>query len=519
MKTPSQARSQTLSQPLEIELKLALPPDQQAAFHKLMARRRRQPVKHSLVTRYFDTADGVLSAQGIALRLRKSGRCWVQTLKTEGERQGGLSQRIEHEMAVSGACLDWSRFPAAARAWVPEAVRAQLLPVFETHFTRTAWQLGGAGGARIEVALDVGEIRAGKRRQPICEIELELKAGTPEALFALAYDWALTLDCLPLDTSKAERGVRLALQHPDSPVRFAHAALSPDMQAEEGCMQIVQACLTQFQANLPGVMAGRNSEFLHQSRVALRRLRVALRLFRTLCAPPDTLRADLRAIAAALGPARDWDVLCDEILPPIAPHFADDVVWQAGYAALEEKRASVHSTLRDTLRQLRPGAWLLAFNLWLRQFERQSQARIATTPVRGSLRPRPSRLQQWARKKLAQQHRQLIRHAPGWVTDTPARQHAFRVDIKRQRYAVEFFQALFDHAEQKQYLSAIQALQAGLGEITDIRMASRLLTETSDEWGAMRPFVLGWLAARAAGDAPGGIDGQLKKFIKTPPCW
>lgn len=327
MKTPSQARSQTLSQPLEIELKLALPPDQQAAFHKLMARRRRQPVKHSLVTRYFDTADGVLSAQGIALRLRKSGRCWVQTLKTEGERQGGLSQRIEHEMAVSGACLDWSRFPAAARAWVPEAVRAQLLPVFETHFTRTAWQLDGAGGARIEVALDVGEIRAGKRRQPICEIELELKAGTPEALFALAYDWALTLDCLPLDTSKAERGVRLALQHPDSPVRFAHAALSPDMQAEEGCMQIVQACLTQFQANLPGVMAGRNSEFLHQSRVALRRLRVALRLFRTLCAPPDTLRADLRAIAAALGPARDWDVLCDEILPPIAPHFADDVVW------------------------------------------------------------------------------------------------------------------------------------------------------------------------------------------------
>src|SRR5690606_41184005 len=70
--------------------------------------------------------------------------------------------------------------------------------------------LKGRGGAQIEVALDVGEIRAGGRSQPICEIELELKAGQPDALFALALVWAGRLDCLPFDVSKAERGVRLA---------------------------------------------------------------------------------------------------------------------------------------------------------------------------------------------------------------------------------------------------------------------------------------------------------------------
>ena len=46
---------------MEIELKLALPPQQAAAFVKRMARRRSAPVEQDLVTRYFDTPDFALS--------------------------------------------------------------------------------------------------------------------------------------------------------------------------------------------------------------------------------------------------------------------------------------------------------------------------------------------------------------------------------------------------------------------------------------------------------------------------
>ena len=52
-----------------------------------MARRRSAPVRQELITRYFDTPDFALSAQGVALRVRRVGRRWLQTLKTEGERQ------------------------------------------------------------------------------------------------------------------------------------------------------------------------------------------------------------------------------------------------------------------------------------------------------------------------------------------------------------------------------------------------------------------------------------------------
>ncbi|MBT9567107.1 MAG: CHAD domain-containing protein [Thiobacillus sp.] len=516
MKTVPQTHSPAPTCPLEIELKLALPPAQQSAFLALMARRRSQPVKRKLITRYFDTPDCALSSRGFALRLRKSGRRWVQTLKTEGTRQGGLSHRIEYEMAVLGGNLDWSRFPEMAQDWVPESVRAQLLPVFETQFTRTAWQLRGAGGARIEVALDVGEVRTGTRCQPICEIELELQAGNPDALFALAQGWALKLDCLPLDASKAERGMRLALRQPDRPVRFVPPSLNPDIPVEQAFVAIALACLTQFQANLPGLLTGRDREFLHQSRVALRRLRVALRLFRKRCDPPDALLDDLRALDAALGPARDWDVLCDETLPAIEPHFGDEREWQAGRKMLEEKRAAAHAAMRDTVGELRPGAWLLAFNRWLWQFGRPAQAIHSPLSDPQSTRPR---LKAWARRKLKRNHQRLIRDAPEKMSGPPARQHALRVEIKRQRYAMDFFRSLFDRAEQKSYLSALQALQAGLGELNDARMGARRVAESLGEGDAMRHFVLEWLAARERGDAQREMAKQLRKFIKTPPCW
>src|SRR4030065_2274012 len=127
----------TASDSVEIELKLALPPQQAEAFLKRMARCRSTPVRQVLVTRYFDTPDFSLSAQGVALRVRRIGRRWLQTLKTEGERRGGEARRAEYEMAVTRGSPDWTRFPAEAQAWVPEALRAQLAPGCETRFHRT----------------------------------------------------------------------------------------------------------------------------------------------------------------------------------------------------------------------------------------------------------------------------------------------------------------------------------------------------------------------------------------------
>lgn len=498
--------------PTEIELKLALPSAQVARFLHRMARRRHPPTRQSLVTRYYDTPGFDLAGLGIALRLRRAGQRWVQTLKTGGVRGGGLSRREEYETPTARGALDWAGFPPAAQARVPDALRPALGVAFETRFERTAWLIEGRGGALIEVALDVGEVRAGKRREPICEIELELKKGNPDALFVLAEDWAARLDCLPLDISKAERGVRLAHGNAEAPMKATPIELAPGGDVAAGFAVICQACLGQFQANLPGVLADDDIEYVHQARVALRRLRAALRLFRGAVALPDALAGSLRALAAALGPARDWDVLCRETLPAMAPHYPDPAAWQQGMAVFEARRIEVRAAMREALRAARPGAWLLAFQRWLLQ-----RGWRAAPPARRLRQMSP--LEDHARLALDQSHRRIVRGARKFERLDASRRHALRILVKRQRYVVEFFRPLFAGCRHTAYPAVLSELQDALGRSNDLQVAWSLLATRAQDAGAMGAFALGWLAARRTQPDSDAAVAPLRHFMKCRPCW
>ena len=514
----------TAIHPVEIELKLTLPPQQVAAFLKRMARRRSVPVQQDLVTRYFDTPDFALSAQGVALRVRRVGRRWLQTLKTEGERQGGLSRRAEYEMPVSRGTPDWGRFPAEALEWVPEALRAQLIPVFETRFHRTAWLIKGREGAQIEVALDVGEVRAlkginaGERSQPICEIELELKSGQPDALFALALEWAGQFDCLPFDVSKAERGVRLAHGVANAPVKSVSLTLDGGMSVEDSFAAICQACLAQFQANLPGVLASDDIEYVHQARVSLRRLRAALRLYRRACVLPGDLMEGLRTLVAALGPARDWDVLCGETLAAIAPHHPDEALWQRGIDMLQARRAEVRAAMHEALAQARPGAWLLAVQRGLLLHGWRLSPSGGEVPDAQRF-IQLSQLDRWARQALQRGHRPIARGARIFAQLQPLQRHALRIAIKRQRYAAEFFQTLFAGRRQTSYLAVMRDAQDSLGLANDAHIAFELMKTAQAETGPMGEFVLGWLAAKQAEAATGESAGLMRAFLELKTYW
>jgi len=524
--------------PLEIELKLALPPGQVEAFRKKMARRgggrgtRSAPQQQTLVTRYFDTPDFDLAARGVALRVRQAGEVWLQTLKTASVSQGGLSRRVEFEMPLDGDALAWARFPPEARDYVPEALRAQVRPLFETGFERTTWQVASEDGDRVEVALDLGTIRtleaaaalegeAGERTLPLCEIELELKAGEPDALFALALDWAEAFDCVPLDASKAARGVALVRGEAPGETGATALALDARMRVEEGFAAICQACLEHFQANLHGLLESDEVEFVHQARVALRRLRAALRLYRGICVLPDELVAALRELAAALAPARDWDVLCGETLPTIALRHPDAVLWQKGVATLEARRAAVRAEMHRALRAARPGRWLLAVQRWLQQAGWRSDASgrpLASTQRDAQHAP----LEAFARAALDKGERRIARRARKFGKASAARRHALRIAIKRQRYAAEFFEALFDATGKRRrrrarYVAALREAQDSLGRANDLRTATRLLQDV--DAGAAGAFALGWLAAQQAGAGAEQSAGPVRTVLKAKTYW
>ncbi|MGO2242786.1 MAG: CYTH domain-containing protein [Halomonas sp.] len=227
MKTPT---------PLEVEIKLALPPTGPAALnqHPLLAS---VPVsQHALTNTYFDTPLGDLANARIAVRLREVDGKVLHTVKTAGQGSGGFSQRQEWEWQVTGPQLDLMVL-AKLPPFQGELAQAlpSLVPTLRTDFTRRSWQLisGLSSNAtteasnHIELVLDEGEIISGRYRTSICEIELELKKGEPEALWTLALALAAQVPLRPSDSSKAARGNMLSAQHwplPDAqtPTEWLH---------------------------------------------------------------------------------------------------------------------------------------------------------------------------------------------------------------------------------------------------------------------------------------------------------
>src|SRR5437016_4289529 len=202
--------------PAEIELKLAIDPKHAVRVASLPALQARagRPTTQKLTSIYFDTPENALLRDGWALRLRRAGRAWVQTLKGEGHAAGGLHAREESEHAIATSELDLYRVESGElrKRLLKWRNAGTLVPRFRTEFRRTAWLVEMPGGDRVECALDRGVVRTqdGKRSEPICEIELELKQGNAGALFELARELARHLPYELEDRSKADRGYALA---------------------------------------------------------------------------------------------------------------------------------------------------------------------------------------------------------------------------------------------------------------------------------------------------------------------
>jgi triphosphatase len=121
----------------------------------------------------------------------------------------------------------------------------------------------------------------------------------------------------------AGRGYALARGEARSPVKAQHAVLDRGMSVNDAFKAVMWATLVHLRANEPGMLAGRNPEYMHQMRVALRRIRSAFGVFAALFPGPaiSSVRNELKWLAANLGTARDWDVFVTETLPPIEAEF------------------------------------------------------------------------------------------------------------------------------------------------------------------------------------------------------
>lgn len=444
----------------ETELKLRLADADLPRLSKAVSRLASGPSRQQrLVSLYFDTPSLDLLAAGHALRLRRVGRRWLQTLKGGGGVTAGLHRRQEQEAPAPGPQPVLERLPRRLRQ---QLRAAELTPVFRTDFRRRIWRVEGAG-SRTEVALDEGHIEARRRSEPLLELELELLAGEPVALYDLALELAQHATLLPEPRSKAERGYALFRREAHQPSRARLPELDPDTRAEEAFVALLAAALEAIQRNQMGVLESDDPEFLHQMRVGLRRLRALLRLFSPVI-PAANWQEELRWLAGELGKARDWDVLEDTLLPAFLAEDKARPAWLT--RRIHRERLAARRMARAAVASARHGHLMLELGRWL-----------ATRGWRGEL-PVEQRatldqpVRDWATARLARLHRKLLAAGRRLSRLDASQRHRLRIRAKRLRYGVESFASLYPTKGVRPFLKALACLQDLLGELNDLATAS-----------------------------------------------
>jgi len=522
------------SVPLEVELKLALDAAAMPALLRHPAlrplRRGRTRTAH-LVSTYYDSPDFRLERADVALRIRRIGGRWIQTVKGPpvADAGAGLHARPEHEWPLPGPQVELGRL--AATPWKKLAAKVTknggLVACCTTDFTRRTIPLEFPDGSSAEFCVDLGEIRApcdGRtRREPIAEIEIELKSGDAANLFRLALALSADLPLAVLTDTKAARGhaLRRGLSRAvPSPVRAQEVPLAHDVSTADALAAVARGCLHQVAANAAGLVADDDPEWIHQMRVGTRRLRSCLGLLAPFvpAATLDPVVAEVKWLAGILGTARNWDVFVTETLPPLAAWFARDASAAVGLRRLRARAAARRRAARGDARAAvassRFQRLLLATDLLC------TTAPLHASGSEGSAAKAPDeRAATFATAMLARRQRKLVRIAAHLLHASSDERHAARIAAKRLRYIAEFFAPLFPGKRTRAYLEALANAQDVLGRLNDAVTAASLAGELAGPGNeAAAGAVHGWVAAQAAAVEP-ILAKAWRRFDAARPFW
>ncbi|MBL8384277.1 MAG: CHAD domain-containing protein [Burkholderiales bacterium] len=256
------------------------------------------------------------------------------------------------------------------------------------------------------------------------------------------------------------------------------------MTPDQALRAIVAAAFAQLRANEPGVLLSDDPEYVHQMRVAIRRMRSALRLFDHGAARELRKRrgSALKGLASVLGRSRDLDVFA----AAVAPVLRDVPAAQArrARAAIRARVREARDAARAHLRSPAHERLMTHLALWL------------AAPAEAHARQ--GALLTLARRMLEVQARKVTRGAARFSALDDEARHDLRIEIKRARYAAEFFADLFDRAAAKSYAGALATAQDSLGSLTDIKTAQALLRDFGFD-GAVESRILGAWIDHAAG--------------------
>jgi len=516
--------------PSEIELKLTVTPADIGALmaHKSFAELLNHPERsESLTSVYFDTDALDLRGHGVTLRVRRIDGKYVQTIKSASSASPLERSEWEQPLQDGQPDLDAVANIPLAPLLTPQ-IRAALKPIFETRIRRTYYDLADTGW-RIEIAIDQGEIVAGNRSLPICEIELELKHGYRAALFELA---RMIVEVVPAQLSlsaKSERAYELLHDEAQRSVHGERVDLVPGTTAAHAFQSISRSGLHQLIANVP-FMDSRNPEALHQMRIALRRMRTAVSLFGEIVqdGQVERIKGELKWLGKELSSARDHDTLLDEVVGPLRRQNPDDRGLKSLSFTFMRQRLRSYKRAEKAVHSPQFAKMLIETFAWIEIGEWVT----TTDELARARRDRP--IENYAADQLSRRHKKIKKRGKHLEKLDPARRHRLRIQVKKTRYATEFFANLFhDRKSERRHtrlLTALKRLQNSLGGLNDVTMRKKLCGELFAQTPRSYNGVDGRARAFAAGLVAGSEEARRsellsnatkaqKQFEDTKPFW
>ena len=428
---------------------------------------------------YYDTADLRLIGAGITLRRRTGGRDAGWHLKLPA----GADTRDEIRVPLAAAGGKRAATPRArAGGAVPEELAAlvraytrgaALAPAVRIQTRRRVLRLlDGAGQILAEIAADyvTAEPADGSAATSWDELEAELVTGGPALLTAIEARLRRAGARPAATATKLQRALagRLAAAGAvrEPPPLTRH---SPAGEVVLGYVRDQVAAIWRYDP----LVRRDEPDAVHQMRVATRRARSALQAFGAIIEREATrpLCAELKWLAAALGPARDTEVLLARLtaelaaVPPalvvgpvqarITAHFSAELA-QAGQTALRALDGQRYLRLLDDLDALLAGPPLTPL-------AKREAGKVLAKPVRRAAR----RLQR------------ALAAVPG-VGDRDAAIHEARKATKRARYAAEAAVPALGRTASRQAAQA-KELQQLLGDHHDSVVARTVLLDLAQK--------------------------------------
>lgn len=261
-----------------------------------------------LLNVYYETADNWLRRHDMGLRIRGDRGRYEMTLKIAGRGVGGLHQRPEYNIPLEKAELALERLPAEVwpQGQLPAELAQNVQPLFSTDFAREKWVLN-EGNSQIEIALDLGDVKAGDHQEAICELELELLSGDTADILALARRLLATGVLRQGSLSKAARGYQLAQGNEPRQVKpLTVLRVAAKASVEQGLEAALESALAHWLYH-DEVWNRGNAAAKREIQQAMARVRHALVLFGGIVPRKATapLRESLTTAEAALAEAEN----------------------------------------------------------------------------------------------------------------------------------------------------------------------------------------------------------------------